>query len=165
MSKNKQDVNFNPRSPHGERPRPSRLARLPSVNFNPRSPHGERPGTMTLFAASTYFNPRSPHGERLLVQIALRCVDVLFQSTLPARGATVGARAKAVAITISIHAPRTGSDVISSVGMQNTWISIHAPRTGSDKPQPDCRKRQQYFNPRSPHGERPSTLRAGICPF
>ena len=56
---------------------------------------------------------------------------------------------------ISIHAPRTGSDaaVNAAIG-QFADISIHAPRTGSDF----CRRlpvpRGQYFNPRSPHGER-----------
>ena len=34
-------------------------------NFNPRSPHGERPVVEVIFTAfSGNFNPRSPHGER-----------------------------------------------------------------------------------------------------
>ena len=82
--------------------------------------------------------------------------------------------------SISIHAPRTGSDR-SPVerksfifAFQSTLpargatafrapeapparISIHAPRTGSDarKLQKTCEK--SYFNPRSPHGERHCT--------
>ena len=78
---------FNPRSPHGERPLTAResadghgfqptlpargatIVATPShpVNhhFNPRSPHGER---RVLLPGKTpgliYFNPRSPHGER-----------------------------------------------------------------------------------------------------
>ena len=79
-------LDFNPRSPHGERlARPNRKFRL--RDFNPRSPHGERPNlhqlsnlfsgisihaprtgsdeTEARFCASPpYFNPRSPHGER-----------------------------------------------------------------------------------------------------
>ena len=55
-----------------------------------------------------------------------------FQSTLPARGATGCAPAERRNKSISIHAPRTGSDLaISSFGGANL-ISIHAPRTGSD---------------------------------
>ena len=79
--------NFNPRSPHGERPiRQQRTSRtetfqptLPArgatglllrllqfrPNFNPRSPHGER--LYTFMRCPCYlldFNPRSPHGER-----------------------------------------------------------------------------------------------------
>ena len=88
-------------------------------NFNPRSPHGERPrGTFT----SDFF--------------------IKFQSTLPARGAT-----------------RTGISphCISS-------ISIHAPRTGSDEDLQSTRLLADNFNPRSPHGERPAlSSRANIC--
>ena len=35
-----------------------------AVDFNPRSPHGERRHTSTLAIPARYFNPRSPHGER-----------------------------------------------------------------------------------------------------
>ena len=33
-------------------------------NFNPRSPHGERPQISQMQTSRCYFNPRSPHGER-----------------------------------------------------------------------------------------------------
>ena len=56
-----------------------------------------------------HFNPRSPHGER-------RSEVILIVFLL----------------SISIHAPRTGSDVIQ----RRFW------------------RREAYFNPRSPHGER-----------
>ena len=103
-----------------------------------------------------YFNPRSPHGERR------RCspccpASIRFQSTLPARGATLFRALRRAHIVISIHAPRTGSDGIVMPqgrmrgGFQSTLpargatgpcrraiirrvISIHAPRTGSDPP-------------------------------
>ena len=75
-------------------------------------------------------------------------------------------------MTISIHAPRTGSDAEPPAAARaasnfnprsphgerrkrfllslcNHIISIHAPRTGSDE------TINNYFNPRSPHGERP----------
>ena len=58
----------------------------------------------------------------------------VFQSTLPARGATatlyIGLNDK----DISIHAPRTGSDIKIEIINNSMFISIHAPRTGSDKP-------------------------------
>ena len=81
---------------------------------------------------------------------------VSFQSTLPARGATIHHKGfRQVAKNISIHAPRTGSDVefwgspSKHQLFQSTLpargatrrrpaaggdgkISIHAPRTGSD---------------------------------
>ena len=57
---------------------------------------------------------------------------------------------------ISIHAPRTGSDQYgSSPARVCLRISIHAPRTGSDVCHVVRQPATQYFNPRSPHGERP----------
>ena len=38
-------------------------------------------------------------------------------------------------------------------------ISIHAPRTGSDVFAPCSKKPRSHFNPRSPHGERLHTLK------
>ena len=56
------------------------------------------------------FNPRSPHGERRVLQS--RFADhASFQSTLPARGATTIKQSECSNRNISIHAPRTGSDL------------------------------------------------------
>ena len=40
------------------------------------------------------------------------------------------------AVAISIHAPREGSDGIVTGGFQRLAISIHAPREGSDPSRP-----------------------------
>ena len=82
-------------------------------------------------AACRYFNPRSPHGERPSGQQSRQ---------RPA---------------ISIHAPRTGSDLCYERPAITDWISIHAPRTGSDSQRPAEPPAASNFNPRSPHGERP----------
>ena len=66
------------------------------------------PQLLTLIITNN-FNPRSPHGERL--QRAPGCTT-------------------------------------------RRSISIHAPRTGSDRRTAERRLGQLYFNPRSPHGER-----------
>ena len=59
--------------------------------------------------------------------------SVTFQSTLPARGATEIAYIDLSKGDISIHAPRTGSDVeFCALHLADAFISIHAPRTGSD---------------------------------
>ena len=81
----------------------------------------------------------------------------LFQSTLPARGATGLTVLDFMQTKISIHAPRTGSDIWRAASVvDKSTISIHAPRTGSDRTSPSIRTRpKRYFNPRSPHGERP----------
>ena len=78
-----------------------------------------------------------------------------FQSTLPARGATSAATPiETVSVSISIHAPRTGSDSRRRLSAAPAPISIHAPRTGSDENAFDGRVLIGHFNPRSPHGER-----------
>ncbi len=79
------------------------------ADFNPRSPHGERPDNQRWQEDVRYFNPRSPHGERLRT-VAIPSGHFLFQSTLPARGATKRTIFKCRTLSISIHAPRTGSD-------------------------------------------------------
>ena len=102
---------FNPRSPHGERHPPFDYNRINAYisihaprtgsdttaastassaleNFNPRSPHGERRINVVPVKWILYnFNPRSPHGERRVVQENID-ESLIFQSTLPARGAT-----------------------------------------------------------------------------
>ena len=65
---------------------------------------------------------------------------------------------------ISIHAPRTGSDAVAHGWSHGRKISIHAPRTGSDKYQrPSSLRTSGYFNPRSPHGERPTWCSSKLC--
>ena len=58
-------------------------------------------------------------------------------------------------VTISIHAPLTGSDcryAAKIVALQQ--ISIHAPLTGSDSKKDTLLSVTSHFNPRSPYGER-----------
>ena len=56
-----------------------------------------------------------------------------FQSTPPARGATVIGSVDHVADDISIHAPREGGDGDDIDNCpKNMMISIHAPREGGD---------------------------------
>ena len=109
-----------------------KLLLLELLHFNPRSPHGERHHRRADCPIRFDFNPRSPHGERRCRIPGIPC-RALFQSTLPARGATwynIIVRGWCV---ISIHAPRTGSDdVDGAVDVVHLAISIHAPRTGSD---------------------------------
>ena len=62
---------------------------LPDKRFNPRSPRGERQHSPSLSSGSFSFNPRSPRGERPGTRCTARRSN-LFQSTLPAWGATAG---------------------------------------------------------------------------
>ena len=97
--------------------------------------HAPREGsdkwTRTHSQTRRNFNPRSPRGERPRA----RCKFLEragFQSTLPARGATPSCRCLLSFRTISIHAPREGSDYSRGFGRSCKQISIHAPREGSD---------------------------------
>ena len=59
------------------------------VNFNPRSPCGERPGRPGRpSTGGRHFNPRSPCGERPYLLVYVKCLTCQFQSTLPVWGAT-----------------------------------------------------------------------------
>ncbi len=63
---------------------------------------------------------------------------------------------------ISIHAPHAGSDRITLLIDTFSFISIHAPHAGSDACDPAVTgRRQNYFNPRPPCGERQQKLH--IC--
>ena len=102
----------------------------PSISIHaPRTGSDDERGGI---AGEVDFNPRSPHGERHTFRCWLLRLGI-FQSTLPARGATRAAQHQQKCNLISIHAPRTGSD---------KWTAFMSPPRG-------------YFNPRSPHGERP----------
>ena len=102
----------------------------------PISIHAPRTGSdrsrKSCLLCGSHFNPRSPHGERR-APLTLVWPWEAFQSTLPARGATTRLTMTSRQRSISIHAPRTGSDVgVIGVPCAAAVISIHAPRTGSD---------------------------------
>ena len=103
--------NFNPRSPHGER----RKSYSAFNAYQRISIHAPRTGSdglgVTGFSLARNFNPRSPHGERLVVTDAETGEMLVFQSTLPTRGATNAAFLYLALLRISIHAPHTGSDL------------------------------------------------------
>ena len=124
-------VHFNPRSPHGER----HFFAISFLLYCRISIHAPRTGSDRTKRrkkhCSTDFNPRSPHGERHKLQVAFTNTHI-FQSTLPARGATY----------------------VDADGNIRKRISIHAPRTGSDRMRPMLLLFSVDFNPRSPHGER-----------
>ena len=65
--------------------------------------------TLTTSQELMHFNPRSPHGERHAL-IWNEWFRDEFQSTLPAWGATERDARGGTRYTISIHAPRMGSD-------------------------------------------------------
>ena len=81
--------------------------------------------------------------------------EIKFQSTLPARGATVAAIQYQADCRISIHAPRTGSDLnFFSIFNSSSYFNPRSPH-GERRFQIKQRVSPRNFNPRSPHGERP----------
>ena len=102
-------------------------------NFNPRSPCGERLAAIRKKPQISNFNPRSPCGERRASPFADEESPEEFQSALPLRGAT--------------RRVRRARD-------PDPMISIRAPLAGSDCPRFCECPRTEYFNPRSPCGER-----------
>ena len=126
-----------------------------ACDFNPRSPHGERRhGGANRERGKTIFQSTLP-ARGATGRVNRIALMVEFQSTLPARGATVLRVLVFLAEYISIHAPRTGSDVFHNcIIIHVLQISIHAPRTGSDAFPCLAARAYSNFNPRSPHGER-----------
>ena len=123
---------FNPRSPHGER-LSSHALRPYHANFNPRSPHGERLDCQAFVEYCVNFNPRSPHGERLWGARWTSCRRI-FQSTLPARGATfIGYHLQDTMYYFNPRSPHGERHDGSARYWCPLPISIHAPRTGSDQ--------------------------------
>ena len=104
-----------------------------SSDFNPRSLHGERPCAHISGTARAYFNPRSLHGERLDA-LDKRIRVNLFQSTLPARGATPLVTDKTLALEFQSTLPARGATHVAPYALHGCFD----------------------FNPRSLHGERPA---------
>ena len=81
----------------------------------------------------------------------------IFQSTLPVWGATVYWFSYATTPDISIHAPRVGSDALSSNRLD--YKGDFNPRSPCGERRADTGRHggNQHFNPRSPCGERRTT--------
>ena len=83
-------------------------------------------------------------------------VSVIFQPTLPARGATLISSGVRFSRRISTHAPRTGSDRSAVSRARSARIfQPTLPARGATRGRRGIPPRPRHFNPRSPHGERP----------
>ena len=110
------------------------------------------------------------------------CAHIQFQSTLPARGATIYQQRKNHRLPISIHAPRTGSDgtvgqdaadvvvfqstlpargatFLNQAGQPGGKFQSTLPARGATPIPTKKNSDARDFNPRSPHGERRRTRR------
>ena len=123
-------------------------------DFYPRSPRGERLVIRRCHREQWDFYPRSPRGERL--RVILNPVgnllflstlpargatfdipgyddELLFLSTLPARGATREPYTEDLSIGFLSTLPARGATCYAFSRLSFWPISIHAPREGSDK--------------------------------
>ena len=127
----------------------------PTPHFYPRSPRGERHTRRRALACPPNFYPRSPRGERRRRQGVRRRQDSYFYPRSP-RGERHGCRHLSQRTgSISIHAPREGSDWGSrgEAAMHLQFLSTLPARGATSRL---CRqpRRRQNFYPRSPRGER-----------
>ena len=117
---------------------PARGATIPHCCLLPRNgfqstlpARGATCATAFSIVLTVYFNPRSPHGERQQETQGWTLAS-LFQSTLPARGATTSAWPPLRYSTFQSTLPARGATMRKNCYCWNCFISIHAPRTGSD---------------------------------
>ena len=129
---------------------------LVRVYFNPRSPYGERRRFPMISYRSLIFQSTLPV-RGATTAYSLVCTAKEFQSTLPVRGATTLAQALPYLRVFQSTLPVRGATPRAPRTPRWSPISIHAPRTGSDPGTGRQFSDDYYFNPRSPYGERPAS--------
>ena len=103
------------------------------------------------------FNPRSPHGERRCLYCKVPA-KWLFQSTLPARGATIACSAFASSLLFQSTLPARGATMpVSSPASLASHFNPRSPHGERPAASPAISIDIWNFNPRSPHGERLSS--------
>ena len=123
------------------------------IYFNPRSPHGERLPVNVIFPPTLVFQSTLPAWGATLRILANRRF-LIFQSTLPAWGATRWRRLSGETTPFQSTLPAWGATQTKILLTHQKTISIHAPRMGSDTINRLYHSQIIHFNPRSPHGER-----------
>ena len=171
-------IDFNPRSPCGERPCFQGQDCPLHKDFNPRSPCGERQDAVVLHALAdqfqstlpvrgatwldehlggdrNYFNPRSPCGERRQ-SLSFMPLDFNFNPRSPCGERLIRSVFNRVCEEFQSTLPVRGATDLQHHLQGAQGISIHAPRAGSDGAKVEPVTLYTDFNPRSPCGERPA---------
>ena len=143
------DADFNPRSPCGER----LLNPIFFVTAEGISTHAPHAGSDVPFRCSYHwyllFQPTLPmRGATGLMRHLRACRE--FQPTLPMRGATHQRSIGAASWGISTHAPHAGSDSVLSLVPSMETISTHAPHAGSDDLR-SARVHERRISTHAPH--------------
>ena len=100
--------------------------------FNPRPPRRGRPSFEQSENAKSHFNPRPPRRGRPLCRHCQPSCSMLFQSTPPAKGATISAPLIFVISLFQSTPPAKGATDYPQQRQAAGDISIHAPREGGD---------------------------------
>ena len=124
-------------------------------HFYPRSPRGERLRPSPSPAGPSRFLSTLPARGATAVYPPGGCHPSPFLSTLPARGATGLSRPPSAALPYFYpRSPRGERLAVHVRAGAHGHISIHAPREGSDWTSGAPSSRRSNFYPRSPRGER-----------
>ncbi len=147
------DLDFNPRSPWGERP-PTCYRGRRRKTFQSTLPVGGATSRACLRPDLAEFQSTLPVGGATRWTITIFRVS-LFQSTLPVGGATAAPTPKTIhRQNFNPRSPWGERPARWQLPGPDSPISIHAPRGGSDGWRSSCLPLPGYFNPRSPWGER-----------
>ena len=146
---------FNPRSPRGERLHGGLLYHLQVADFNPRSPRGERQGMDDSFYCAKLFQSTLPAGGATTPKIMRGGIRLYFNPRSP-RGERLNLTNKqAKVLDISIHAPRGGSDRTCGQNSPRCLpFQSTLPAGGATRNWQAAEAQANNFNPRSPRGER-----------
>ena len=124
------------------------------MNFNPRSPRGERRAVSRAVHRALHISIHAPRegSDRLVWNHWKEFCGISIHA--PREGSDGSSVVVRDVSRISIHAPREGSDILLLQLLRFLMISIHAPREGSDHHKGVDNIVHWNFNPRSPRGER-----------
>ena len=124
-------------------------------DFNPRSPHGERPVRRTVYPNPPQFQSTLPAWGATVPFLLMHLLKMISIHA-PRGGGDEMDPGLVSGIYISIHAPRRGSDCYpDKYDSRDGDFNPRSPQ-GERHRQRDEVGRHLYFNPRSPQGERHS---------
>ena len=102
------------------------------ADFNPLSPHGERPATLARYLHHAAISIHSPRMGRDQDTVAPENQIEVFQSTLPAWGETAKKEVSNLWIGFQSTLPAWGETRAEMAYDLGELISIHSPRMGRD---------------------------------
>ena len=134
---------------------------MKKLNFNPRAPRGARLWELNNGGLIKSISIHAPREGRDDAAAGSSTAAGQFQSTRPARGATMSIiRYFRKLLNFNPRAPRGARRAVIDAEHAGTQISIHAPREGRDQTASASSCAMRNFNPRAPRGAR--RLLAGI---